>query len=78
MRQMPIFAAVTLLGLTASVMLIKPLNALLLGERYAENLGINVVRVRNWLLVVTGLLSAITGSLLRTDSVYRFSCSSYS
>ena len=60
MRQMPIFAAVTLLGLTASVMLIKPLNALLLGERYAENLGINVVRVRNWLLVVTGLLSAIT------------------
>lgn len=60
MSQMPAFAAVTLFGLIVSVVLIKPLNALLLGERYAENLGINVVRVRNWLLVVTGLLSAIT------------------
>ena len=35
-------------------------NALLLGERYAENLGVNIVRVRNWLLVITGLLTAIT------------------
>jgi iron complex transport system permease protein len=31
----------------------------MLGERYAENLGVNVVRVRNWLLVVTGLLTAV-------------------
>lgn len=60
MSQMPAFAAVTLLGLVISIVLIKPLNALLLGENYAENLGINVVSVRNWLLVVTGLLSAIT------------------
>ncbi len=60
MSQMPAFAAVTLFGLIISIVLIKPLNALLLGERYAENLGVNVVRVRNWLLVVTGLLSAIT------------------
>jgi len=60
MSQMPAFAAVTLFGLIVAVVLIKPLNALLLGERYAENLGINVVRVRNCLLVVTGLLSAIT------------------
>lgn len=60
MQQMPMFAIVTLVGLAASVMLIKPLNALLLGERYAENLGINIIRVRNWLLVVTGLLCAIT------------------
>jgi iron complex transport system permease protein len=42
-----------------SLMLIKPLNALLLGDRYAENLGINLLRVRNWLLVVTGLLTAV-------------------
>ena len=40
--------------------MIKPLNAMLLGERYAENLGINVLAVRNWLLIVTGLLTAIT------------------
>lgn len=60
MQQMPGFAAVVLLGLIGSLLLIKPLNALLLGERYAENLGVNIRRVRNWLLLVTGLLSAIT------------------
>ena len=28
--------------------------------RYAENLGVNIIAVRNWLLVVTGLLTAVT------------------
>lgn len=60
LQQMPAFALVTLIGLFGSLLLIKPLNALLLGDRYAENLGVNIRRVRNWLLVVTGLLTAIT------------------
>jgi iron complex transport system permease protein len=60
MGHMPIFATFTLLGIIASLLLIKPLNALLLGDRYAENLGISVYKVRNMLLVVTGLLTAIT------------------
>ena len=60
MEQMPAFIIISILGLAASPMLIKPLNALLLGERYAENLGINTQRVRNWLLVITGVLTAIT------------------
>lgn len=60
MQQMPLFAIVVLIGLFLSVLLIKPLNALLLGERYAENLGVNTWRVRNYLLVITGLLTAIT------------------
>ena len=59
LRMLPAFAAVTLLALFCALLLIKPLNALMLGERYAENLGVNVVRVRNWLLFVTGLLSAV-------------------
>ena len=59
MKMMPTFAGITLLGLTGALLLIKPLNALLLGDRYAENLGINIVRVRNWLLIVTGVLTAI-------------------
>ena len=59
MRMMPTFASVTLVGLLGSILLIKPLNALMLGDRYAENLGINIIRVRNWLLMVTGLLTAI-------------------
>ena len=60
MKTMPIFASITIAGLIGSLLLIKPLNALLLGDRYAENLGINILRTRNWLLIVTGLLTAIT------------------
>ena len=58
-KMMPTFACITLLALAGSLLLVKPLNALMLGDRYAENLGINIVRVRNWLLIVTGLLTAI-------------------
>ena len=60
MRHMPVFASVTLLGIIGSLMLIKPLNALMLGNRYATNLGISIRMVRNWLLIITGLLTAIT------------------
>jgi iron complex transport system permease protein len=60
MDQMPVFALVTLLGLAGAMLLIKPLNALMLGDRYAENLGVNILRTRNWLLIVTGVLTAIT------------------
>ena len=60
MEQMPSFALITLAGLLGALTLIKPLNALLLGEQYAENLGINTQRVRNYLLFVTGILTAIT------------------
>ena len=60
MQQIPLFALLTGIGLTGTLLLIKPLNALLLGEQYAENLGINTTRLRHWLLAITGLLSAIT------------------
>ena len=60
MANMPVFVGVSLFGLLGAMLLIKPLNALLLGDRYAENLGVNIVAVRNWLLVVTGLLTAVT------------------
>ena len=60
MANMPVFVLVTLAGLIGALLLIKPLNALLLGDRYAENLGINIIKVRNWLLIVTGILTAIT------------------
>ena len=39
--QMPLFASLIIVGLIGSVMMVKPLNALLLGTRYAENLGVN-------------------------------------
>ena len=58
--QLPFFSFTTLTGLGISLLLIKPLNALLLGNRYAENLGINIKKARNWLLIATGLLTAVT------------------
>lgn len=62
LQQLPVFSAVTLLGLFTAILLIKPLNALLLGPRYAENLGVNIRRIRNLLLIATGLLTAVTTS----------------
>ena len=60
MEQMPYFASFTLVGLILAILLIKPLNALLLGNRYAENLGVNIKRTRNLLLIATGILTAVT------------------
>ncbi|MBR6121709.1 MAG: iron ABC transporter permease [Prevotella sp.] len=60
MNHMPVFATSCVAGLLGALLLIKPLNALMLGDRYAENLGVSIRRVRNWLLLVTGLLTAIT------------------
>lgn len=59
-HSLPLFTAFILIGLAIAVCLIKPLNALLLGERYAENLGINIRCTRMLLLLATGLLVAVT------------------
>ena len=58
--RLPFFAICTLTGLLLSVLLIKPLNALLLGEVYAANLGVKIKRTRLWILLCTGLLTATT------------------
>lgn len=58
MSQMPLFASLTAAGIVMALLLIKPLNLLLLGDGYARNLGINLGRVRNLLLLATGLLTA--------------------
>jgi iron complex transport system permease protein len=58
-QMLPWFSLVTVAALFAALLLIKPLNALMLGDCSAENLGVNIIRVRNWLLVITGLLTAI-------------------
>lgn len=59
MEKLPYFSLFSLLGLLLSVLMIKPLNALLLGENYAKNLGVNIKRSRIYILLVTGLLTAI-------------------
>ena len=57
--QMPIYAGIIILALIGAALMVKPLNAMLLGTRYARNLGINVSRARNALLLITGVLTAV-------------------
>ena len=60
MSHIPLFSILCLMGIGVSFLLIKPLNILLLGPQYAESLGISTRQLRNILLVVVGLLTAIT------------------
>ena len=60
MTHIPLFSILCLMGIGVSFLLIKPLNILLLGPQYAESLGISTRQLRNILLVVVGLLTAIT------------------
>ena len=57
--QIPFFSFCILLGLLLAILQIKPLNALLLGENYATNLGIRVGRTRIVILLTTGFLTAL-------------------
>jgi iron complex transport system permease protein len=55
--QLPILAGAVVAGLSLAWGLSKPLNALLLGEQYAQSLGVNLRLLRYALLLATGLLA---------------------
>jgi iron complex transport system permease protein len=55
--QLPFLAALTLAGLVSSLALVKPLNALLLGETYARTMGVAILRTRVAIVVSTCLLA---------------------
>ena len=57
--KMILFVVLMCILLPLSFLLVKPLNAMLLGDRYAANLGVNVKRARTWIIVCSGLLVAI-------------------
>jgi len=54
---MPVFVSMLLMGFLLAVAMIKPLNALLLGEEYARSLGLNVRRARIWIILSASLLA---------------------
>lgn len=56
--RLPMFCSLSLAGIALAISLIKPLNALLLGDNYARNLGISIRRTRTLLLCTTGILTA--------------------
>jgi iron complex transport system permease protein len=55
--QLGLLIPVIALTLLASFALVKPLNALLLGENYARSMGLNVVLARTGIIVITAILS---------------------
>lgn len=59
LQQLPAMALLSALALVAAIVLVKPLDALLLGERYAQSMGYNIKRLRLALLIVSGLLTAV-------------------
>lgn len=59
LNQLPLFTISLGVGLAMSILMIKPLNVIQLGENYALNLGIRMQWVRNMLLVTTGLLTSV-------------------
>ena len=60
LKQIPFFVAAVSVGLLIALLLIKSLNALLLGQRYAENLGVALQKTRLFILLSAGLLIAVT------------------
>ena len=53
------YSMLCLIPVLASCLFTKPLDALLLGDLYATNLGVNVMSTRTWLLIIAGLLTSI-------------------
>ena len=66
-RQLQVMAPAILVGLAGGHLLMKPLNALLLGETYALSLGLNVRRVRLGIIgssaVLAGVVTAFCGPI---------------
>ena len=56
---LPLYVTITLVALVLSLLMVKPLNLLSLGDNYARNLGLNTRRARNHALLLTGLLTAV-------------------
>lgn len=55
-----IFTAIYVIGLLLSILSVKALNTLLLGENYAKSLGLNINRSRLLIIIATSLLAGTT------------------
>jgi iron complex transport system permease protein len=55
--QLPILMFAVVAGLALALVMIKPLNAMLLGEVYAESIGVHVRRLRIGIIAATALLT---------------------
>lgn len=58
-NQMILFVVLMAILLPMSMLLVKTMNLLLLGDGYARNLGLNIRRARMWVILCSGVLVAI-------------------
>ncbi len=58
--ELKVFMSMVGIGLVVVITMIKPLNALLLGENYARSMGINLKSTRILIVVITSLLAGST------------------
>ena len=57
--EMVLFVVIMCVLLPLAFLLVKPMNILLLGDRYAENLGLNIRRSRMLIIISSGILVAV-------------------
>ena len=57
--QLPVFIISISIGLVLSILMMKSLNLLLLGDRYAVNLGLDIQKTTIFIVVITGFLTAV-------------------
>ncbi len=66
-EELQVLTPIFLIGTIIALCLIKPLNGMLLGDNYAQSLGVNVSRTRLLIILATGLLAggitAFTGPI---------------
>lgn len=59
LADLAVFGPLILLATFATFLMVKPLNALLLGADYAESMGVNLTATRNRMLLLSGVLTAV-------------------
>jgi len=58
-KELVLYTFIILVGILAVIPLLKPLNSLLLGENYAQNMGVNIKRIKKHILIISGVLTGI-------------------
>lgn len=59
-----IFAGCIFVGLCGSLLAVRSLDAFLLGDNYASSMGINILKSRNYIILITSLLAGASTALV--------------
>lgn len=58
-NELYVFIGIYILGFSLLFLILKPLNAFLLGDNYAKSMGVNVKKSRNIILLITSILTGV-------------------